>query len=214
VSHATAMRRVTLRRVRDDRDLQFVVDWLSEGSRAAALTSDLRENATVEVVRAALDAGLDLRLIQLADSEPAGLVTWRVRGNPRAYELAILIGDPEMWSTGIGAEAAICAVDYLFLTLDAERVGVLTGAFNPYTSPSLQRGGFTYEGSLRHFYYVDGEYYDGLYWSMLRHEHRELIRKSAGTSLAYKPLIAPEDRERAARFVTALRAGGGAVDRG
>lgn len=208
------MDRVSLRPVRGELDLELVVEWLSEGSRAAALTSDLRENATVYVVLSSVAAGLGLRLIQLAEGPPVGLVTWRVRGNPRAYELAVLVGDPGSWATGIGGEAVIKAVDHLFLLLDAERVGVITGAFNPYTSPALQRGGFTFEGALRHFYYIDGEFHDGLYWSMLRDEHRALLEEAAGTPFAPRPLVSDEDKRRAARFVAQLTIGGEGGDRG
>ncbi|GEA85711.1 MAG: GNAT family N-acetyltransferase [Cellulomonas sp.] len=192
--------RVTLRAVRDD-DLALVVEWLGADSRGAAMTSDIRENATVEKVREAIVAGLQLRLVVSRDSGPVGIVTWRGRGHPRSYEIAVLIGDADLWSTGLGAEAVLRAVDYLFMTLDAERVGVLTGSFNPYTSPALVRGGFTLEGVLRHFYYVDGEYYDALAWSMLRSEHAHVLRAAQGTPAAYRPLIAVEDKARAAHVV-------------
>lgn len=203
---ATRPHSTTLRNVRDDSDLAAVVTWLGQESRAAALTSDIREAATVAGIRDALDHGLQLRLIENDEGDLLGLVTWRTRGNPRSYEMAILIADPALWASGTGADAAVQAVDHIFMTLDAQRLGVLTGTFNPYTSPALRKGGFTLEGVLRDYYYIDGEYHDAWVWSLLRDEHRALIHQLEGTPLGYRPLIRADDRERAARMAQQILA--------
>lgn len=43
--------RVSLRRPLDDTDLNSIVGWLSDGSPAAALTSDVREQVSVDSLR-------------------------------------------------------------------------------------------------------------------------------------------------------------------
>lgn len=196
IAAMTASGRVHLRRPATEEQLEIIVTWLSEGSPAAALTSDIRENLTLEKLRDAIAGGFQVRLIQRHDGEPVGIVTWRQHGHRRAFDFAILIGDPDLWRSGVGGEAAMLCVDYLFMVEDAERVGLTTGSHNPYTSPALARAGFTLEGWLRHFYYVDGEYHDGIVWSILRDEHRELVAQASEGPLAYRPLIDRDTRRR------------------
>lgn len=196
--------RAALRRPSTDAEIALITTWLAENSRGAALSADLRENTTAAGIRAALDAGLQMRLVVDRDDDPVGITTWRCTNGLRNYEFSILIGAPELWLSGVGAEAAMQVVDQLFMIYDAHKVSVTTGAHNPYVSPALARGGFTLDGVLRDHFYIDGEYCDALVWSLIAAEHRALVAASAATPFAYRPRVAAQDRHRARTTVATL----------
>ena len=198
--------RASLRRPVEDSEIALVTSWLSENSRGAALSADIRENTTAAGIRAALEAGLQMRLVVDRDDTPVGVTTWRCTNGLRNYEFSIVIGSPELWLSGVGAEAAMQVVDQLFMIHDAHKVTVTTGAHNPYVSPALARGGFTLDGMLRDHFYIDGEYCDALVWSLLATEHRALVAASTGTPFAYRPRVSPQDRHRARSTVDSLLA--------
>lgn len=185
-----------MRKPRDGGEHALVADWLGASSRSAALSSDVREAVTADAVAGLADAG---RLFVFVDRQDRafGVGTWHRKGNPRNIEFAMVIGDPADWRTGLGGEAAIRFVDFLFMTYDANRVFVLTGAFNPYALPALARSGFVFEARLREHYFLDGEFHDALVWSLLREEHRRLLANADGSPLAYQPSVSAEEKEAA-----------------
>ncbi|NQX28881.1 GNAT family N-acetyltransferase [Microbacteriaceae bacterium VKM Ac-2854] len=192
--------RVRLRLPRTAQERESVAQWLGVSSRAAALSSDVRESVTVQLVESLAASG---RLFVFADREDRafGVGTWSVKGNPRNLEFAVVVGDPAQWRSGLGGEAALRLVDFLFMTYDANKVFLLTGAFNPYTLPALARSGFVLEARLREHYFLDGEFSDALVWSLLRAEHRRLLAETAGGALAYVPTVSDAEKESARLFL-------------
>ena len=195
-----ARQRIRLRRARPD-ELETLVSWSAEGSAASPFINTSRGELTVDGLRESLAGGLQLRVLAGADDVAVGVATWGPSGNPRSLDVALMIADKDYWRVGLGGEAAIRVTDYLFMTMDAHRVSMRTAAFNPYTNPALARSGFTLEGVLRDYFYLDGEFHDALVWSMLRPEHQALVDQAAGTPLGYAPTVPEQDKQKAAAAV-------------
>ncbi|WP_432248401.1 GNAT family N-acetyltransferase [Streptomyces sanyensis] len=192
-------------------DFDLIAAWLAPDSPGTALSGDAREMASPEEIRAAHYSGsLSFRVIYDNTGDALGFVNWRRRGSHQSFEIAVIVGEPDRWRSAFGGEAVIRLVDILFMTYDARRVQLTTGAFNAYTLPALVRGGFVLEGVLRDFYYVDGRYHDATVWSMLRSEYEaELKRSEHLDGLKYVPSVPEADKERARRMLHAYLAEGG-----
>ncbi|MFW0775884.1 GNAT family N-acetyltransferase [Paenarthrobacter nitroguajacolicus] len=182
-------------------DFRILAGWLSSASPAAALTSDVRERPGPESLRQACEQGANIRLIMSGNGELVGTASWKARGNPRSFEFSLMIAEPSLWDSGVGGRAALRLVDELFMTYDARRVFALTAAYNRHAVPSLVRSGFTLEGVLRDYYFLDGEFHDATVWSMLRDEHRALIANEKNVGMQYQPLVPAEDKEKGRRHV-------------
>lgn len=194
-----------MRQPRSAAERESVAEWLGASSRAAALSSDVRETVTSDIVE---DLARKGRLVVFVDRSDVafGVGTWSRKGNPRNIEFAIVVGDPDLWRSGLGGEAALRFVDFLFMTYDANKVFLLTGAYNPYTLPALARSGFVFEARLREHYFLDGEFHDALVWSLLRAEHRRLLDATRDSALAYIPSVSDDEKASARAFLERLLA--------
>lgn len=90
--------------------------------------------------------------------------------------LGIAIGDPELWSQGLGSDAVNVLVDFAFGQLRLERVWLDTGDANTRAQAAYRKAGFTLEGRLRHAFYQDGRWSDEVRMAMLRDEWTALPR--------------------------------------
>ena len=74
---------------------------------------------------------------------------------------------------GYGTEAIQMIVDYLFQETDVVRVQAPTGTENIPSQRSLEKAGFSREGTMRKSWYARGEYIDQHLYSILREEWKE-----------------------------------------
>jgi ribosomal-protein-alanine N-acetyltransferase len=63
---------------------------------------------------------------------------------------------------------------YGFEQIQLNKVQVCHKSTNLPSQRVIEKSGFTYEGRLREFFYIDGAYVDRLYYSMLQREWTEL----------------------------------------
>ncbi|MEV5988234.1 GNAT family protein [Streptomyces sp. NPDC052051] len=87
------------------------------------------------------------------------------------YEIGINIGEPERWSSGYGADALGLLLRYLFHAKNAHRVQGVVGLYNKRSIQLVCTRGFTIEGLLRDYFFLDGSYHDGVAISMLRDDY-------------------------------------------
>ena len=80
---------------------------------------------------------------------------------------------PEVHGQGYGKESVSLAVDYVFRTYDVPAVEAHAYDFNDASVGLLESLGFTREGRLRKFMFVDGAHRDALQYGLLREEWRE-----------------------------------------
>ncbi len=90
--------------------------------------------------------------------------------NRRAV-FGILIGEKKFWGRVIGQEVPHLAVEYAFLRLNLNRVGL--GVFAEHTAGvrCYEKIGFRKEGLMRQDLFRNGEYHDRLWVGLLRSEY-------------------------------------------
>lgn len=72
---------------------------------------------------------------------------------------------------GYATEAAKEVIAYGFNNINLHKVQICTKTINKASKRVIEKCGFTYEGTLRDFFYIDGSYVGRLYFSMLKSEY-------------------------------------------
>lgn len=72
---------------------------------------------------------------------------------------------------GFATEAAKAIIAYGFDKINLHKVQICTKTINKPSKRVIEKCGFTYEGTLRDYFYMDGEYVGRLYFSILRNEY-------------------------------------------
>lgn len=109
---------------------------------------------------------------ELADDvRPIGVVS--VAGTDwHRPELAFWLA-PEVQGRGYAKEAVSLVIDYIFRVYDTPAVGAGAYAYNEASRGLLESLGFTEEGRLRKFRFIDGEHRDSVEYGLLRSEWLE-----------------------------------------
>ncbi|MFO0764506.1 MAG: GNAT family protein [Patescibacteria group bacterium] len=94
----------------------------------------------------------------------------------RSAETGLLIAAPKYRNRGYGPEAKELMLSYAFCELGLHRIEARTFATNPASQRSLEKSGYTREGTLREARLVNGKQTDVYVYSILRKEWEE--RKS------------------------------------
>ena len=71
---------------------------------------------------------------------------------------------------GYCSEAVQAIIEYAFCHINVHKIQVCHKENNIASKGVIKKCGFTYEGTLRDYFYMDGTYVSRLYYSMLRHE--------------------------------------------
>lgn len=79
---------------------------------------------------------------------------------------------------GLATEATRAVMAYGFDRIHLHKIQICTKAINVPSKRVIEKCGFTYEGTLRDFFYMDGEYTGRLYFSMLKSEYEHKISKN------------------------------------
>lgn len=74
---------------------------------------------------------------------------------------------------GYATEAARAVTAYGFDKIGLHKVQICTKTINAPSKRVIEKCGFTYEGTLRDYFCMDGKYAGRLYFSMLRSEYEE-----------------------------------------
>lgn len=72
---------------------------------------------------------------------------------------------------GYATEAAKAVIAYGFDRINLHKVQICTKAINKCSKRVIEKCGLTYEGTLRDYFYMNGEYVSRLYFSILRSEY-------------------------------------------
>ena len=85
-------------------------------------------------------------------------------------EIEYCIG-AEFQGRGYATEAAKAVIAYGFDKMNLHKVQICTKAINAKSKRVIEKCGLTYEGTLRDYFYMDGQYVGRLYFSLLREEY-------------------------------------------
>ena len=97
------------------------------------------------------------------------LAIFLVDDNNHFCEIEYCIGS-QFQRKGYCSEAVRSVLDYAFDHIGIHKMQVCHKAGNLASKGVIEKCGFTYEGTLRDYFYVEGNYVDRLYYSMLRNE--------------------------------------------
>ena len=88
----------------------------------------------------------------------------------RVAEVGITIGENENQSKGYGTEAMLLLLDYGFNTVNLNRIQLRVYEFNSRAISSYNKIGFVKEGLMRQAIFINGEYHDIIFMSILKEE--------------------------------------------
>ncbi len=95
----------------------------------------------------------------------------------RNTELGIIIGEPNLFSRGIGTEAIKLFLGVCFEGLALHRVGLTVLRSNSRGIRCYEKCGFKEEGALRDWAYSQGKWHDLVIMGILEDEYRELRKR-------------------------------------
>lgn len=166
---------------------------LAAGGEVAPEAEDLRQECR--------DGRSAIACVVTKKGEMIGFVRWVSRKYAGSYEIGGLVEQPEQWDLGLGAEGTGLALEHLFHACNAHRVQFLVGSFNLRTLRMVLSLGLPMEGILRDYFFLDGEYHDGILTSVLRDEFYRL-----DTHGAVRDRISPADKQEARELLVMARA--------
>lgn len=85
-------------------------------------------------------------------------------------EIEYCVGS-EFQCRGYATEATKAVIAYGFDKINLHKVQICTKTINKPSMRVIEKCGFTYEGTLRDYFYMDGGYQGRLYYSILRNEY-------------------------------------------
>lgn len=88
----------------------------------------------------------------------------------RLAMLGAKIGEKDYWGGGYGTDALLLIIDYAFDWLDMRKIWLGTTDYNARVKRQMEKVGFRLEGVQRNESLMDGVWYDGLLYGMLRNE--------------------------------------------
>lgn len=74
---------------------------------------------------------------------------------------------------GLATEATKAVIAYGFEKINLHKVQICVKTKNPASKRVIEKCGLTYEGTLRDYFYLDGEYVGRLYYSILKDEYNK-----------------------------------------
>lgn len=77
---------------------------------------------------------------------------------------------------GYATEATKAVISYGFDRIKLHKVQICTKTINAPSKRVIEKCGFTYEGTLRDYFYMNGEYVGRLYFSMLKSEYEKIYK--------------------------------------
>ena len=106
-----------------------------------------------------------------------GNIDWRNRN----AELAIFIGEKDLWGRGLGTEALVLLLDYAFNVLGLNKVYLRAIEYNERAIKCYLKVGFKIVGRLRKQRFRGGRYWDEIAMDILaeefRNKHKSRIKK-------------------------------------
>lgn len=91
--------------------------------------------------------------------------------NNNFAEIEYCIGS-DFQCKGLATEATKAVIEYGFSKINLHKVQICTKTINIPSQKVIEKCGFHYEGTLRDYFYINGEYVGRLYYSILETEYK------------------------------------------
>lgn len=109
--------------------------------------------------------------IYTSDGKHIGWVNaYHNANDPHATAIGVGIMEDQYWGKGLGTEALVLWVDYLFKEMNLTRIGLTTWQGNPMMLGLAKKLGFSEEARIRKSCFVKGQFYDRVSMGILREE--------------------------------------------
>ncbi|MDE6020787.1 MAG: GNAT family N-acetyltransferase [Ruminococcus sp.] len=82
---------------------------------------------------------------------------------------------------GYATEAAKAVIEYGFEKAEFHKIQICHRSNNLPSKRVIEKCGFTFDGALRDYFFIDGKYYDRLYYSILSNEFIRRNKENANT---------------------------------
>ena len=114
-------------------------------------------------------------VIEKNSQECIGQIAYFLVDNKNNFaEIEYCIGS-DFQCKGFATEAARAVISYGFDKINLHKVQICTKTINVPSKRVIEKCGFRYEGTLRDYFYMDGQYVGRLYFSILRNEYEPQV---------------------------------------
>lgn len=114
-------------------------------------------------------------IIEKASGECIGQIAYFLVDSKNHFaEIEYCIG-ANFQCRGCATEAAKAVIAYGFDRINLHKVQICTKTINKPSKHVIEKCGLTYEGTLRDYFYMNGEYVGRLYFSILRDEYNKIL---------------------------------------
>lgn len=115
-------------------------------------------------------------IIEKKSGECIGQIAYFLVDNKNHFaEIEYCIGSA-FQCKGLATEAARAVIAYGFDKMNLHKVQICTKEINMPSKRVIEKCGLTYEGMLRDYFYMNGEYVGRLYFSILREEYESMYK--------------------------------------
>lgn len=168
---------VRLRRADPSRDLEDRYRWMNDpavvdtlGMRPGRLSrEEIRKY--LELTASASDSMVEWAIETHEGIHIGGCAIRNFDQTARSAELGIAIGEAAFRSKGYGTDAVRLLVMIGFAQFNLNRIWLRANAGNTAGIRAYEKAGFTREGLLRQYGFINGRYYDSVIMAILREEY-------------------------------------------
>lgn len=183
LKHCTTERleseRLILRRFEYTDDEHMLANWISDSAAQALISEPVY--TTKNEVKELLDSWIGSysnsdyyrwAIVERSTNICIGQIAiWLVDNKNNFGEFEYILGS-EFRRNGYTTEAVRMVLDLAFNRVGFHKMQVCHKDGNIASQGVIKKCGFTYEGTLRDYFYIDGRYVNRLYYSMLKDEFR------------------------------------------
>ena len=169
--------RLVLRRFKYSDDKTMLKYWISDEKIQSLYSEPVY--TTKEEVKELLDKYIGSyekddyyrwAIIKKSSSECIGQIAYFLVDSRNNFaEIEYCIGS-HFQCKGFATEATKAVIEYGFNQMNLHKVQICTKTINVPSRRVIEKCGLTYEGTLRDYFYMNGEYVGRLYFSILRSE--------------------------------------------
>ena len=162
----------------EESDMEKILEWMNDLEITQFLGTRLPISRTEQqqwYERTVNDKSKKKMIIETFDGEPIGQISlMRIDQRNRSAEIGITIGEKSYWGQGIGYDATLTLLRFVFHEWGFHRVSLHVASFNERAIRLYKKLGFVQDGVLRDNIYTQNGYYDTLVMSILKPEFDSL----------------------------------------